>query len=106
MEVLLKHLEELQQVCKIYKVDNLYTFGSILTDRFNSNSDIDFIVSISLDDPIEYAENYFNLKFELEKIFDRKIDLLEQKSLNNRVLEKIINREKKLVYERTNTGMA
>lgn len=87
-------------------VDELYAFGSILTEKFNSQSDIDFIVSIQSEDPIEYAENYFDLKFELENIFKRKIDLLEQKAIRNKTFENLINQKKMLVYARRNQGMA
>ncbi len=106
MELINKHRKELDKVCLAYKVDELYAFGSILTDRFNLKSDIDFIVSIFANDPIEYAENYFELKFELEKIFKRKIDLLEQKAIRNKTFENLINRKKMLVYARRNQSMA
>lgn len=106
MEFINKHREELDKACSAFNVDELYAFGSILTEKFNPGSDIDFIVSIRSKDPIEYAENYFNLKFELERIFKRKIDLLEQKAIRNGAFEKIINMQKTLVYARRNQGLA
>lgn len=87
-------------------VDELYAFGSILTEKFNAQSDIDFIVSIQSEDPIEYAENYFDLKFELENIFKRKIDLLEQKAIRNNTFENLVNQKKMLVYARRNQSVA
>lgn len=87
-------------------VNELYAFGSILTEKFNSQSDIDFIVSIQSNDPIEYAENYFVLKFELENIFKRKIDLLEQKAIRNKTFENLVNQKKVLIYAIRNPGMA
>lgn len=106
MELLKKYQKELNKACSTFKVDELYAFGSILTEKFNSQSDIDFIVSIQSEDPIEYAENYFDLKFELEKIFKRKIDLLEQKAIRNKTFENLINQKKMLVYARRNQGVA
>jgi uncharacterized protein len=106
MELINKHKKELDKACSAFKVNELYAFGSILTDKFNSESDIDFIVSIVSDDPIEYAENYFELKFELERIFSRKIDLLEQKAIRNKFFEKLISKQKMLVYARRNQGVA
>lgn len=106
MELIKKYLNELNQACSAFKVDELYAFGSILTEAFNSESDIDFIVSIKSEDPIEYAENYFDLKFELEKIFKRKIDLLEQKAIRNNTFENLVNQQKILVYARRNQGLA
>ena len=102
MDLIKKHQEELDKICLTSNVDELYVFGSILTDKFGSKSDIDFIVSLLSIDPIEYAENYFQLKFGLEKVFQRKIDLLELKSIKNRTFERLINRSKKLVYGRRN----
>lgn len=102
MELLDKYRKELDKACSAFKVDELYAFGSVLTDKFNSDSDIDFIVSIVANDPIEYAENYFELKFELERIFKRKVDLLEQKAIRNKTFENLVNKKKILVYESRN----
>ncbi len=106
MDLINKYRKELNKACSTFKVDELYAFGSILTEKFNSQSDIDFIVSILSNDPIEYAENYFALKFELEKIFKRKIDLLEQKAISNKTFENLVNKNKMLVYARRNQGVA
>lgn len=91
MELLNKYQKEIEKACITFNVEELYAFGSILTDKFKSNSDMDFIVSILSSDPIEYAENYFELKFELERIFRRKIDLLEQKAMRNKTFENLVN---------------
>lgn len=106
MNLIEKHRKELDKACHAHKVDRLYVFGSVLTDKFNSGSDIDFIVSIYSEDPIDYAENYFDLKFELERIFNRKIDLLEQKAIRNRTFEKLVDQKKMLVYARRSQGLA
>lgn len=106
MELINKHRQALEQACWAFNVEELYAFGSILTNTFNSESDIDFIVSIAVEDPLEYAENYFELKFELEKIFNRKIDLLEQKAIRNKTFEHLINQQKMLVYARRNQSVA
>lgn len=106
MDLIKKHQEELNKICLTSNVDELFAFGSILTDQFSSNSDIDFIVSFLSNDPIEYGENYFKLKFELEKIFQRKIDLLELKAIENRTFERLVNQNKKLVYGRRSKDVA
>ncbi len=106
MELINKHKIELEKACLKFNINELYVFGSILTEKFNDKSDIDFIVSISSSDPIEYAENYFEFKFELERIFQKKIDLLEQKAIKNKTFEKIVNQQKVLLYARRNKGLA
>ncbi len=105
MELLNKYRRALDKACSAFKVDELYAFGSVLTDKFNPESDIDFIVSIVSNDPIEYAENYFELKLELERIFKRKIDLLEQKAIRNKTFENLVNKKKILVYARRYQGV-
>ena len=106
MDLLTKHIKEVNQACHNNQVIELFVFGSILTERFSPDSDIDFIVSIGSTDPIEYGENYFQLKFELEKIFNRKIDLLEKKAIRNELFKKLVDQKKKLVYARGNKGLA
>jgi len=86
------------QLCQQNKVKSLYAFGSVLTSRFSKKSDIDFVVEIDSDEPYEYADNYFNLKFALQDILNRKIDLLEEKSIKNKYIRANIEQSKKLIY--------
>jgi predicted nucleotidyltransferase len=106
MDLIKRHRNELDKACSTFNVNELYAFGSVLTDQFNIESDIDFIVSIASNDPIEYAENYFELKFELERIFNRKVDLLEQKAIRNKTFEQLVNKQKMLIYARRNQSVA
>lgn len=85
-------------LCMKNKVKTLYVFGSVLTDNFTESSDIDFIVEIDSADPLEYADNYFNLKFALEELFKRQIDLLENKTIKNQYLRENIDKSKSLLY--------
>ncbi len=93
------YINQIIGLCKIYKVKHLFVFGSVLNNNFNEDSDIDFIVDIKSEDPIEYAENYFNFKFKLQSIINKPIDLLEEKGVKNSFLLKNINDTKKLIYE-------
>lgn len=90
--------EEINALCRKNKVKNLYVFGSVLTDRFADNSDIDLIVDIDSDDPLDYADNYFNLKFALEELLNRQIDLLENKAIKNPYIRESIDNSKSLLY--------
>jgi predicted nucleotidyltransferase len=99
--ILEKRKEELKNICKELKIRRLYTFGSAATaDEFNENSDIDFL--ISFDDsilPEEYTENYFQLQYKLRELFDRKIDVITERSLSNPYFIESINKNKVLIYE-------
>jgi len=59
---------------------------------------VDLIVDIDDKDLLSYTDKYFDLKFNLEKIFDRKIDLLEVKTIKNRFPKNEIDRTKLLIY--------
>jgi predicted nucleotidyltransferase len=88
----------LKNLCQQNKVKSLYVFGSVLTDKFNENSDIDLIVDIDSNDPFEYADYYFNLKFALQDLFRRPIDLLENKAIKNTFVRNNIDSSKILIY--------
>ncbi len=93
------YISQINKLCENHKVKQLYAFGSVLGARFSDNSDIDLIVDFQSLDPIDYAENYFALKFSLQELLERPIDLLEQRAIRNKYLLKSINESKKLIYE-------
>ena len=89
---------QIQQLCENHKVKSLYSFGSVNTDRFTSSSDVDLMVDFITSDPLEYSDNYFDLKFDLEKTLNRSIDLLENKAIRNPFLRETIEKSKVLIY--------
>ena len=93
-----KYKNEINSLCLQNKVKSLYVFGSVLTDRFNAKSDIDLVVDIDSNDPFDYADSYFNLKFALQDLFRRPIDLLENKAIKNPYIRRNIDHSKSLVY--------
>ena len=89
---------ELKQLCELYKVKTLYAFGSVCTDKFSENSDIDFLISFDNLSMDQYADNYFEIHYKLEELFNRQIDLLTENSLSNPFLIKSIEHTKQLIY--------
>jgi predicted nucleotidyltransferase len=98
MGVIETHKNQIQRLCENHKVRTLYSFGSVNTNRFAKDSDIDLVVDFKIEDPFEYTDNYFDLKFELEKILNRQIDLLESKAIRNPFLKDSIDKTKVFVY--------
>lgn len=101
MNILTEHIDQIRRLCELNKVSRLFAFGSVTTNKFSQLSDIDLIVEIDDNDPISYSEKYFNLKFQLEEILKRQIDLLEQKAIRNRILKNQIDKTKVQIYGRT-----
>lgn len=93
-----KHTSDIQRLCARHKVKKLYAFGSALTPQFNNESDIDFIVDFEPQDIAHYADNYFNLKFALEDVFKRRVDLLEEKTIKNPYFLQAIKNQRQLLY--------
>jgi predicted nucleotidyltransferase len=98
MTELTKYSDDIKQLCSRYKVRRLYAFGSVLSDRFDENSDIDFIVDFEPIDVAQYADNYYDLKFSLEYLFKRPIDLLEEKAIKNPYFRQVVDKQRQLVY--------
>ena len=98
MKLIELNLQKIFALCRTHKVKQLFVFGSILTPRFNNNSDVDMLVGFE-DMPLEkYADNYFSLKESLKKLLNREIDLLEENGIRNKILRENIDRTKQLIY--------
>jgi predicted nucleotidyltransferase len=98
MDRLKTYKQDIDNLCKFYKVKSLYAFGSVLTDHFNPDSDIDMIVDFANIDVADYADNYFDFKFSLQEILKRPIDLLEEKAIKNPYFRQSVNQQRQLVY--------
>jgi uncharacterized protein len=95
-----KYSNEINTLCLQNKVKSLYVFGSVLTEKFSEKSDIDLVVDIDLNDPFDYADSYFNLKFGLQDLLKRPVDLLENKALKNPYFRQNLDSSKSLIYAR------
>ena len=98
MNLIESNIDNVRTLCKLHKVQRLFVFGSVLSDRFQKDSDIDLIVDFQGVDLYDYADNYFDLKESLENLFKREVDLLEDKAIKNPYLRQSIDSSKVLVY--------
>jgi uncharacterized protein len=98
MNLIERNIDKIRDLCSRHKVRRLFVFGSVLTDRFKKDSDIDLVVDFQGVDLYEYADNYFDLKESLEKLLKRDVDLLEERAIKNPYLRQSIDSSKQLVY--------
>ncbi|MGF7080637.1 nucleotidyltransferase family protein [Mucilaginibacter sp. UYCu711] len=98
MDLIDNHIDSLTELCSKYNVEKMYLFGSALNPNLNTKSDIDFLVKFKSIELSKYFENYINLKENLQNLFGRDVDLLEEQTLRNPILIKSINRTKELIY--------
>lgn len=75
-------LDAITRACERYGVQRLRIFGSALTDRFAPDSDIDFLVDF-VPGNTNLFHDYFDLKFELERITGRRVDLVDASAVRN-----------------------
>lgn len=93
--------KDFEALCQSHKVKYLYAFGSSVTDRFDpEKSDIDLLVEIDDNNPLERGEKLISLWDLLESFFHRKVDLLTESSVKNPYLRKSIDSTKVLIYDR------
>ena len=88
---------QLTELCRKLSVKRLDIVGSAVRNDFDfQNSDIDVLVQF------EGRENlfhrYFNLKFELEKLFGRKVDVLQERAIKNPFVKESLERDRIQIY--------
>lgn len=93
-----QYQNQIDELCRRYNVRRLFAFGSVLTDRFNDESDIDLIVDFDKKAIEDIFNTYFDFRYALEDVFGRKVDLLEDQPIRNSYLRKNIEATKRLIY--------
>ena len=100
MNLIEQNKSEIFALCTEHEVDKLYLFGSILTSKFNDNSDVDILIQFGNIDLLQYFDNYMDFKEQLEALLHRKVDIVENQAVRKPIFRNIIDREKQLIYER------
>lgn len=70
--------QQIVEFCHRWKIKELALFGSVLRDDFRPDSDVDVLVTFEPDGGFTF-DNRVEMLDEIEKIFGRKVDLLERK---------------------------
>lgn len=81
-----------------HPVNKAYLFGSVARDEDRQDSDIDILVELNYAAGGGYT-SFFTMQQELSALFNRNVDLVSANGLSPHI-KPIIDREKKLVYER------
>lgn len=89
--------EELKALCHKWRVRELALFGSVLREDFAPNSDVDVLVSFHPDAPWSLWD-LIDMQEELEGLFGRPVDLVEQEGLRNPWRRAEILRTREVVY--------
>ena len=98
MKLIQRHITQIIALCEKHKVTSLYVFGSVLTDKFNNESDIDFVVIFDKVGVDDYFDNYFDFKYALQDLLGREVDLVEDQTIRNKYLRQNVDASKQLIY--------
>lgn len=91
-------IQRVREYLSTQPVLKAWVFGSFSRDEQTPTSDVDIIVVF--DEKAEVSLiGYVRIQYELESIFGRKVDLVEEGSLLPFAVESA-NRDRKLIYER------
>jgi uncharacterized protein len=92
--------KQVNAFCKKWKIKELALFGSALRDDFESDSDVDLLVSFTSSANWSLLD-HVRMEIELEKIIGRKVDIVTRRSVENSrnpIRRKSILESAKVVY--------
>ncbi|MCW5908994.1 MAG: nucleotidyltransferase domain-containing protein [Chitinophagales bacterium] len=97
--ILKNNLQKVAELCKQHHVEKLYAFGSVCTEHFNDESDIDLLYRFKSNFPLDsYEANYLDFEAKIQQLLNREVDLVPEKYLSNPYFIKKVNETKTLVY--------
>lgn len=93
------YMPKVIELLKKHKIKSAYVFGSVVTDNFNDDSDVDFLVNLQEGlDPVDAGGHLWDLYDELKDLLHREVDLLTERSLKNPYFIKELNETKIPIY--------
>jgi hypothetical protein len=98
--ILKNNLSEVTRILKNHKVKRAYAFGSVCTEHFDDNSDIDLLIAFEIDEPFKgYAQNFWDMEAQLSNLLNRKVELIPEHTVSNPFFIKVMNRTKTVLYD-------
>ena len=88
-------IESIKSYFKTRPVLKAYLFGSYLHGNANSESDIDILVDLDYSQRI--GLQFIQMKIDLEKLLDNKVDLVSSNGMS-KYIKPIVDNEKRLIY--------
>ena len=98
MNLIHQHQKAIEALCRKHAVRSLYAFGSVLQSDFAPHSDIDLLVELDWESGRNFSDCYWNLKTELELLFERKVDLVCDSAIRNPVFRREVDTQKEPIY--------
>lgn len=98
-----QHKATLAILCRTYRVRQLQLFGSAATGAFEpTTSDLDFIAEFADTHTADYADRYLDFSEALEKLFNRRVDVMTKRAIRNKYFRAEVERTARVIYEAAN----
>ena len=92
------NIHQITALCKQHRVKELYVFGSAARNEMKDESDVDLLYTMQEIPLEEHADNFFDMLWAFEALFNRKVDMVAQDYLKNKYFIREVNEKKVLVY--------
>ncbi len=92
-------LEKLRNYLAVQPIRKAFLFGSYSRNEEGTESDIDLLIEFEQGVKRIGFVKFISIKLDLEEIFQKKVDLLEEGGIS-KYIAPAIEREKRLVYEK------
>jgi uncharacterized protein len=87
-------------LCRQYRVRKLRLFGSAATGAFvPATSDLDFVAEFANTQSFDYPDRYLDFAEALERLFNRRVDLLTERAVRNPYFRTEVERTAQVIYE-------
>jgi predicted nucleotidyltransferase len=100
LELIETRKHEIAALCRRFHVRRLEVFGSAArgADFDAATSDVDFLVEFTDHPDALSLRTYFGLKWALEELLGRPVDLVEEKAVENPYMKASMNRSREPVF--------
>jgi predicted nucleotidyltransferase len=89
--------ERVEEFCRKWKITEFALFGSVLTDEFRPDSDVDVLVTFASDARHSLFDRVDMIE-ELREMFGREVDLAEKTGLANPFVRKHVLANHRVIY--------
>jgi uncharacterized protein len=90
-------LEWIKDFCQRWNIQEFALFGSVLRDDFNYFSDLDILLEFKPESNLDLFD-LVRMKRELEEKFERSVDIIEKKMLENPYRQAEIFKTYQVIY--------
>lgn len=91
-----KYKGDIESLCRELSLVRLDLVGSAARPDFNERSDVDVLVTFDGNESL--FDRYFTLKERLEAIFEREVDVIEERAIRNPYFRASVEKDRVKLY--------